>query len=301
MQPTLVIMAAGIGSRYGGCKQIDPIGPGGEIIIDYSVYDAIQAGFGKLVLILSRAIESDFREQIGRRLEAQIDTHYVIQELTDLPKPFAPPADRVKPWGTGHAVLVCKDVVKEPFAVINADDFYGRTTYAVLADYLSNDVAVDDHDYALVAFRLGNTLSDHGTVARGICRVDAEANLAGVRECLKIERRPDGGRQLEDDGSFTAFTGDEPASMNFWGFTPAVFEQLESRFGAFLENNIENLTSEYLLPEIMDALVNCGDARLKVLHSDETWHGVTYQPDKPILVKAVSDMVTAGTYPKHLS
>ncbi len=300
MKPTLVIMAAGIGSRYGGCKQIDPVGPAGEIIIDYSVYDALRAGFGKLVMIVNRTIEAEFRTHVGQRFESQIDTHYVVQDINALPEPFVAPADRIKPWGTGHAVLACRGQVNEPFAVINADDFYGPTTYAVLAEHLATLQDLDAPTYALVAFRLGNTLSDHGTVARGICKVSEDGHLQTVRECRKIERCGSGGRMREENRTTAEFTGDEPTSMNFWGFTPRLFEQLQEQFVPFLENHGKDLEAEFLLPVIIDEIIGGSRAQLTVLHSRERWHGVTYQPDKPLLVAAVQGLVDEGAYPANL-
>ena len=300
MKPTLVIMAAGIGSRYGGCKQIDPIGPAGEIIIDYSIYDTLRAGFGKLVMIVNSTIEADFRTHIGQRFESQIDTHYVVQDINALPEPFVAPADRIKPWGTGHAVLACRDHVNEPFAVINADDFYGRTTYAVLAEHLATLQDLNAPTYALVAFRLGNTLSDHGTVARGICKVGEDGYLQTVRECLNIERCESGARMQEENHTTTEFTGDEPAWMNFWGFMPHVFEQLQERFLPFIEKHGKDLKSEFLLPVIIDELIGESRAQLTVLHSQERWHGITYQPDKPLVIAAVQSLINEGIYPANL-
>ena len=298
---TLVGMAAGIGSRYGGLKQVDPIGPNGEIIIHYSVYDALKAGFSRVVFVIRRDIEAAFRETIGSEIERRADVAYVYQELTDLPSGFSLPAGRVKPWGTAHAVLCCKEVVTTPFAAINADDFYGSGAYWALAGYLSD--AQDSkgmRDYCMVGYVLRNTLSEHGHVARGVCEVTRGGYLRGIRELTHIEMLPDGVKYLDEHDGWAALAADSPVSMNFWGFTLSLFDELEERFPRFLERNIDNLKSEFLLPTLVGDLIRDECARVKVLPTDERWFGVTYQADRPRVQAAVRDLVTQGRYPQNL-
>jgi len=232
-KPTLLVLAAGMGSRYGGLKQIDPVGPGGETIIDYSIYDAMRAGFGKLVFVIRKDIEQQFREIVGSRFEKRIAVEYVFQELDKLPAGYSLPAGRTKPWGTTHAILMAEDVIKEPFAAINADDFYGQQAYQLLATHLQSGTP----DYAMVGFILRNTLSDFGSVARGVCRVDANNYLTSVVEMMKIERDGNGAKNTDAAGQITKLSGDEAVSMNFWGFTPALFAQLRTQFDAFLKKH----------------------------------------------------------------
>ncbi|MBC8206409.1 MAG: nucleotidyltransferase [Kiritimatiellales bacterium] len=294
MKPTLVIMAAGMGSRYGGLKQIDPVGPSGEIVLDYSVYDAIRAGFSKVVFIIRPDIEADFKEAIGTKLEGQIDVEYVFQALEKIPAGFSVPTGRTKPWGTGQAILVAKEVVKTPFAVINADDFYGRETFEVIARQLMN-TDVDSTDFSMVGFYIKNTLSPNGSVARGYCDVH-NGKLVTVEEYFEIERRDDGiirhtGGEMNDD---------DMVSMNTWGFTPRLFELLERGFVNFLERAGGELKSEYLLPELVDGLIQSGEANVTVLPSNEKWMGVTYTEDKPDVMAGIRALVDAGVYPENL-
>jgi hypothetical protein len=300
--PTLVVMAAGVGSRYGGLKQIDPVGLNGEIIIDYSIYDALKAGFHRVVFIIRRDIEAAFREKIGRTVETRVDTVYVFQELSRLPEGFAVPAGRTKPWGTAHAVLSCKGVVRAPFAVINSDDFYGATAFQVMADYVRQaQDRTDTYDYCMVGYRLANTLSEHGHVARGICTVTPAGYLVDVRERTRIQRFEDGIKYTEDGATWVALSPDSTVSLNTWGFTLGAFSEFEARFPLFLRKNAANLTkAEYYLPEVVGDLVREGKARVKVLPTKERWYGVTYQQDRPRVQAAIREMIQRGVYPERL-
>jgi dTDP-glucose pyrophosphorylase len=296
-------MAAGVGSRYGGLKQIDPVGPGGEIILDYSVHDALEAGFGRVVFVIKKEIEDAFRERVGESIEKQCETAYVYQRLDDLPDGFEVPPQRSKPWGTAHAVLSCRDTVEPPFAVINADDFYGRSAFRALGDYLASARDRDGvYDYCMVGYVLGNTLTEHGHVARGVCTVDAEGFLVGIREHTRIERHDGGARTSEDGGeTWAAIAADSVVSMNLWGFTPGVFGELAARFPHFLhERRGDILKAEYFLPDVIGQLIGEGKARVRVLPTDERWFGVTYREDRPRVKQAVQDMVRRGVYPERL-
>ena len=299
MKPTLVVMAAGVGSRYGGLKQIEPIGPSGEIIIDYSVFDAKRAGFGKVVFIIRKDIEQDFKTVIGSHLEGHIQIEYAFQELDKLPPGFATPPDRTKPWGTGHAILCSRELVHEPFAVINADDFYGRSAYATIHDYLVN-LKPSDTTYTMVGYAIRNTLSPHGSVTRGLCQTNAEGMLESVVERFKVERTQDGARFQDETGTWHNLTGDEIASMNLFGFTPAIFDQLASAFPDFLKTAQGNLKAEFLLPALVDSFIKAEQCRLKVLTTQEQWFGVTYKDDKPEVQSNIRRLVDAGVYPKKL-
>lgn len=297
----LIVMAAGIGSRYGGLKQMDPVGPGGEKIIDYSVYDARRAGFGQVVFIIRVEMEDDFREHIGRRIEQQIETHYVYQELGPLPGGFTVPEDRVKPWGTAHAVAACRDTVRTPFAVINADDFYGPSAFQVLGDFLQTVREKEGvHEYGLVGYILGNTLSEHGHVSRGVCELASNGTLREIHERVKIQRFEHTIRHTEDGRTWIDLPADSVVSMNMWGFTPAVFEELETGFVEFLKGRGSDPKAEYFLPERVGELVDAGGARVKVLRTDERWFGITYKEDKPFVERAVHDLVEQGVYPPSL-
>lgn len=301
--PTLIVMAAGIGSRYGGMKQVDPIGPNGEIVIDYAVFDALRAGFGKVVFLIRRDIEEVFREKVGSTIEKHVETVYVFQELSNLPPGFHVPPDRKKPWGTGHAVLSCKDVVKEPFAVINADDFYGPGAFQALADYLrqARDPVNGPYDYSMAGYVLENTLSEHGTVSRGVCEVTANGYLAQVRERTKIQRFDDAVKYTENGEDWVALPANSIVSMNMWGFTPSFFTELERRFPHFLTENAANLSkAELYLPVVVNQLLDEGKAAVKVLPVHEKWFGVTYPEDRSSVQEAVRWLIRRGIYPETL-
>lgn len=294
--PTLLVMAAGMGSRYGGLKQIDPVGPAGETIIDYSIYDALRAGFGKLVFVIRKDIEQAFKETVGARFEKHAPVEYVFQELEKLPEGFRVPEGRTKPWGTTQAVLMAADVIHEPFAVINADDFYGAESYRVLAEHLKSG----SPDYAMVGFILRNTLSDFGSVARGVCRVNAENYLERIEELTNIERDGDHAKNTDAAGHVTKLSGDEPVSMNFWGFTPKIFPQLQTVFREFLERSGSELKTESYVPAAVGELITAGKARVKVLRSADPWFGVTYREDRPRVVDSIGKLVDADKYPAAL-
>lgn len=292
-------MAAGVGSRYGGLKQLDPVGPSGEIMLDYSVFDALRAGFGKVVFIIRHDIEREFKDVIGSHFAGHVAVDYVFQELAHLPTGFTVPPDRKKPWGTGHAVLQCQGVVKEPFAVINADDFYGRQSYTMMADFLRK-AAFAANAYAMVGFKLVNTLSDHGSVTRGICETDAARKLVSVMERFKIEKTPTGSRYENEAGHWVDCRGDEIASMNMFGFTPTLFTLLEEKFPLFLEGAMSNPKSEFLLPSIVNTLIQEYRITMEVLQTPESWLGVTYKEDKPIVGAGIRKQIAAGVYPERL-
>jgi hypothetical protein len=295
-KPTLLVLAAGMGSRYGGLKQIDPVGPAGETIIDYSIYDALRAGFGKLVFVIRKDIEQQFREIVGARFEKHAPVEYVFQELDKLPAPYTLPAGRTKPWGTTHAILMADGVINENFAAINADDFYGQEAYKVLAQHLTAGTP----DYAMVGFILKNTLSAHGSVARGVSRVDANDYLTNIVEMMKIEPDGSGAKNTEADGKITKLTGDEAVSMNFWGFTPALFAQLKVEFEKFLKKAGGEQKSECYIPATVGDLVTSGRAKCKVLRSSDSWFGVTYREDRPQVVESIRQLVAQGKYPAKL-
>ena len=300
-KPTLVVMAAGMGSRYGGLKQIDPVGKHGEIIMDYSLYDAIEAGFEKVVFIINHKIEHDFYEVVGRRAEKHLDVAYVLQSIdSKLPEGFSIPEGRVKPWGTAHAILCCSDVVHEPFAAINADDYYGKHAFSVLYDYLKNAKDGDTYDYSMVGYLAKNTLTENGHVARGLCEVDGNGNLVNIVERLQIYKKPEGPAYTLDDGqTFVHFPGDTLVSMNFFGFTPSIFQELSERFPKFLRDAVpaNPPKAEFLIPNEAGRLVHEGKAHMQVLSSPDRWYGVTYREDKPVVMQALKEMTDRGLYP----
>ena len=300
-KPALVVMAAGMGSRYGGLKQIDPIGRHGEIIMDYSLYDAMEAGFQKVVFIINRKIEQDFYDVIGRRAEKHMEVRYVFQQPdVMLPEGFAVPEDRVKPWGTAHALLCCKNEVSEPFAAINADDYYGKRAFTVLYDYLVHAKDGAKADFSMVGYLAKNTLTEHGSVARGVCEVDANGELVNIVERLKIFKKPEGPAYTEDDEqTFVSIPEDNLVSMNFFGFTPSLFPMLEQRFPEFLREALEKnpLKGEFLIPAEVGRMLQKGQASVRVLSSPDRWYGVTYREDKPEVQKALNDLTDAGAYP----
>lgn len=301
--PTLIVMAAGIGSRYGGLKQVDPIGPNGEIVIDYAVFDALRAGFGKVVFLIRKDIEEVFRERVGSTIEKQVETIYVFQELSNLPPGFSVPPERKKPWGTGHAVLSCKDAVHEPFAVINADDFYGPGAFRALADYLrqARDPQGGAYDYSMAGYELENTLSEHGTVSRGVCEVTPDGYLAQVRERTKIQRFGDEVKYTENGEDWVVIPAHSTVSMNMWGFTPSFFKELDEIFPRFLKANIETMSKvEFYLPYVVNQLLDEKKARVKVLPVQEKWFGVTYPEDRASVQEAIRGLVRQGIYPESL-
>jgi hypothetical protein len=295
-------MAAGIGSRYGGLKQMDPVGPSGEIIIDYSMYDALRAGFERVVFIIRRDIEEAFREKVGRNLEGRAEVEYVFQDLADVPEGFSVPDTRKKPWGTGHAVRSARGKLDGNFAVINADDYYGASSYATLCDYLTT--AEDSGgvgDYCLVGYVLWNTLSDHGHVARGVCGADGGGFLTEIHERTRIQKFGEAARFSEDDGeTWTDVPRDSLVSMNMWGFTPGYIDALEARFPEWLERNIGEAKTEFFVPVMVGDMIAEGVARVKVLPTDEKWFGVTYRDDAPAVKAAIRGLVAAGVYPADL-
>ncbi len=298
---TLVVMAAGMGSRYGGLKQIDPVGPSGEVVLDYSVYDALRAGFDRVVFIIRRDIEAAFRETIGRRVEAAADTAYVLQSLDQVPPGFAVPAGRTKPWGTAQAILACQNAVTTPFLAVNADDYYGRTAFEAMAAHLGRGGAGGGGEYAMVGYRLENTLSEHGTVARGVCEATPGLELVGIRELLKIRRFPDGIKHTLDDAVWQPLDPASWTSMNFWGFTPGLFAELERLFPEFLRTNAANINkAEFLIPEVVGRLIRERRARVRILPTRERWFGMTYPEDRPLFRSAILALVEAGVYPRDL-
>lgn len=298
----LVIMAAGIGSRFGkGIKQLAPVGPNGEIIMDYSIYDALEAGFNKVVFIIRKDIEEEFHRSIGKRISGITDVEYVFQEMDDLPDGFTKPAGRTKPWGTGHAVLCAKKVLEEPFVVINADDYYGKEAYVKVHSYLTEDKKEDGKLHICMAgFRLGNTLSDNGAVTRGICHIE-NGLLTGVSETHNIYKVPSGVQEWKEDGTKADLDVKSLVSMNMWGLTPAFTEALETGFSKFLSELGENeMKKEFLLPELIDHMIKNRQASVDVLETKDTWFGVTYQEDKAAVAAAFADLVAKGVYPEWL-
>lgn len=300
MNPTLLILAAGMGSRYGGLKQLDAMGPSGEVVLDYSVFDAVRAGFGKVVFVIRRDFEEQFRSQIGARFGNRIQVDYAFQDINDLPAGFTVPEGRTKPWGTAHAVLAAEKVVHEPFLMINADDFYGRDAFAKMAANLTAPRPDDGIDhYSMVGYYLKNTLSDHGSVARGVCTRDAGGMLASITEMTKIFKTPTGAENRETDPALP-LTGEEVVSMNFFGFTPGLFGHLRTAFTEFLKVNGTDLKAECYAPKVVDDLIKAGRADVKVLESNDSWFGVTYPEDKADVVASIRALVASGAYPQNL-
>lgn len=300
VKPTLVVLAAGMGSRYGGLKQLDGLGPSGETIMDYSIYDAIRAGFGKVVFIIRSTFEQDFREKILSKYEGRIAVEVVFQEMDKLPAGFSVPEGREKPWGTNHAVMMAKEAVQEPFAVINADDFYGRSGFAVLAEKLRS-LAGGTNKYCMVGYRVGNTLSESGSVARGVCEVDDKGFLTGVVERTAIERNAEGKIAFTDENGQEQILGENtPVSMNMWGFTPDYFAHSDAQFADFLTANTGNLKAEYFIPLVVNKLVKDGTATCEVLDTPDQWFGVTYAADREGVVEKINALVAAGEYPNKL-
>ncbi len=297
MKPTLVILAAGMGSRYGGLKQLDEVGPNGEAIIDYSLFDAIRAGFGKVVFIIRRDFEVAFKAQFDSKLKGRIEVEYVFQELTDLPEGFSIPDGREKPWGTGHAIRSAREAVKTPFAAINADDFYGEEAYDTMAKFLTGEVS--ENYYSMVGYRLDKTLSDNGTVSRGLCITDDMQNLIDIDELTKIATENNSIFYIRDEKKH-GLKGNETVSMNFWGFHPSLFKYLEEGFVSFLEKEGKEMKSEFFIPMHVDDLIKAEKVKVKVLTSNADWFGVTYQEDKPVVIEKIQTLISAGKYPRSL-
>lgn len=302
-KPVLVIMAAGMGSRYGGLKQIDPVDHDGDLIIDFSIFDAKEAGFEKVVFIIKKAIEKDFKEHIGNRMEKHIQVEYVYQENDLLPEGYQVPENRVKPWGTGHAILCCKDVIDGPFAVINADDYYGKAAFKELYRHLCETEDNDRCQYAMVGYKLYNTLTENGHVSRGVCVADEQGHLADIHERTRVEKHGDKAEYTEDNGaSWTYLPEDTLVSMNMWGFTSSILTELEKRFTVFLDQNlpVNPEKCEYFLPFVVDELLKEDKAQVTVLKSADKWYGVTYKEDKPMVMDAIQGLKDSGYYPKKL-
>lgn len=295
MKPTLLILAAGMGSGYGGLKQMDPVGPSGETIMDYSVYDAAKAGFGKVVFVIRPDFAADFKAKLGSRYANTLPVDYVFQEMGKLPEGFSVPEGREKPWGTGQAILMAKDLIHEPFAAINADDYYGQDAFLKMARFLD----APSPDFSMVGYNLRQTLSDHGSVARGVCELNGEY-LKRVTELTKIERAAGGGAMNKGPEGEVKLSGEEPVSMNFWGFRPSLFPALEEAFEIFLRDKGKELKSEFYIPLVVDSLVYAGKAKVKVLKTSATWFGVTYREDKPVVERSIRALVDHGAYPPNL-
>jgi len=298
MKPTLLVLAAGMGSRYGGNKQLDEVGPSGETIIDYSIYDAIRAGFGRIVFVIRRDIEEQVKERFVERLDGKIEVDYVFQEITNLPEGVKVAPDRAKPWGTSHAILVTKDKIREPFGVINADDYYGVDSFKILRDFLVNDK--DPNNYCIVGYKLGNTLSDHGHVNRGVCKVNEKGFLSHIVETRQIEKTKSGALAPGSNGDPVVFTGNEVVSMNLWGFKPSCYDFLEEEFRNFINNHGMDPKSELDIPTSVDRYVKSGEITIQILMSNERWFGVTYREDKPFVVESIKKMIRKGIYPARI-
>lgn len=302
IKPVLVIMAAGMGSRYGGQKQIDPIDEQGHIIIDFSIYDAIAAGFRKVIFVIKEENRDDFHLAIGNRVEKHVEIEYVYQDIYDIPEEYQVPEGRVKPWGTGHAISSCSKVIDGPFAVINADDYYGKNAFKIIFDYLSVNDDSKKYQYAMIGYEVEKTLTENGSVSRGICEVDQDNNLVAISERMHIEKRMDKVAYTEDGINFIDIEKGTTASMNFWGFTNSIFAELDRKFNEFLKENIDKnpLKSEFYIPIVVDDLIKENKADIKVLKSTDQWYGVTYKEDKEHVVKAIKNLKDKGLYPENL-
>ena len=298
MKPTLIVLAAGMGTRYGGNKQLDEVGPSGETIIDYSIYDAIRSGFGKIVFVIRRDIEEQVKERFVERLRGKIEVDYVFQEITDLPSGVKVSDERQKPWGTSHAILVTEKKIHEPFGVINADDYYGVESFKILKEFLINDK--EPTRYCIVGYKLGNTLSDHGHVNRGVCKAGADGYLSHIAEIRQIEKVSDGAKAPGPDGTTINFTGNEIVSMNLWGFKPTCYSFLGKEFRNFLDTRGMDPKSELDIPTSIDKFVKSGEVSIKILMSNERWFGVTYREDKPFVVDSIGKMIREGVYPARI-
>ena len=300
MKPTLLILAAGMGSRYGSLKQIDTVGPSGEAIIDYSIYDAIRAGFEKVIFVIRKSIEKDFREVFGEKLKGKIETDYVFQELDMVPEGISYSPDRVKPWGTAHAIWVAKNFIREPFVAINADDFYGAGSYQAMADYLSGQTETENDRYCMMGYQIQHTLSDFGSVSRGVCDSRDNDFLKSVVERTEIARDKGKIYFLDENGEKVEMPGDELVSMNIWGFTPGLFEHIEAAFSDFIEEHASELKSELYMPSVVNDLVERNTASVKILPALDKWFGVTYKEDKPLAADYIKKLIEKGEYPDNL-
>jgi UTP-glucose-1-phosphate uridylyltransferase len=300
MKPTLLILAAGIGSRYGGLKQLDRLGPSGETIIDYSIYDAIQSGFGKVIFVIRESIETEFREAYIDRLKDKINMDYVFQEIWKVPEGISFSKDRQKPWGTGHAVLMAAEKINTPFAVINADDFYGRSAFQAVSGFYADWTPERETDYCMVGYEIGNTLSEHGAVSRGVCKADENSYLVEVTERTKIERTPDGIAYKDENDIPVIIPENTIVSMNFWGFTPSYFTHLASGFREFINKNADLPKAEFYIPSVVNDLVKSGKCTLKVLDCREKWFGMTYREDREMVVAKIRQLVDRQIYPGNL-
>jgi len=299
-QPTLIVLAAGIGRRYGGLKQIEPIGPNGEILLDYSVYDALDAGFETLVFVIRRDIEAAFRQKVGRTIERHCNTRYAYQEVESIPEGFGVPRNRQKPWGTAHAVLICRDMIDAPFGVINADDFYGRSSFRQLAEFLE-DLEEEEIRGCIIGYPVENTLTDHGSVARGVCEVNSDGSLVRMDERTNVQRFEKTVKASDDGEHWLDIPLGTLVSMNMWGFSPTLFAELEERFRQFLGGDNQTLeTAEYLLPEVVGDLVQEGRAHITVIPTSERWVGVTHPEDRASVQQEIRDLIARGIYPENL-
>jgi len=302
-EPVLVIMAAGMGSRYGGLKQIDPVDPDGNVLMDFSIYDAVKAGFREVIFVIRRENEQIFRDTAGSRIPSCVRVRYVCQDIENIPAGFQVPQGRVKPWGTGHAVLSCMGASEGPFAVINSDDYYGPSAFRMIYDYLTTHEDDDIYRYMMVGFRLGNTLTENGHVSRGVCSVDAGGRLLSIRERVYIVEKGDGAAYSEDDGkTFTDISPEETVSMNLWGFTPSFLPELKKRFADFMRDELPSdpLRAEYFLPSVVGQLIEEGKAGVTVLRSPDRWYGMTYKEDRTAVAAAIASLKSSGVYPEHL-
>ena len=299
MKPTLLVLAAGLGSRYGGLKQLDGLGPNGETIMDYSIYDAVKAGFGKVVFVIRKSFEEEFKEKVTKKYEHLLPIEIVFQELDDLPEGFELNPDRVKPWGTNHALMMGKSVINEPFAVINADDFYGRKSYEVMSNFLSQ-LEGSKNKYCMVGYRVGNTLSESGTVARGVCETDENSNLTGIVERTQIKRIDGVVKFKDENGDWISLPDNKPVSMNMFGFTPDYFEYSDQFFVDFLKENEENIKAEFFIPTLVNDLIVDDKIEMRVLDATAQWFGVTYIEDRPFVVSKFKELVDKGEYPSPL-
>lgn len=300
MKPTLLILAAGIGSRYGGMKQIDRVGPSGEAIIDYSIYDAIRAGFGRVVLIIRKNIEDDVRDFFEHKLSGRIKMDFVYQEMDMIPPGVSYPPERNKPWGTAHAIWVAAGKINEPFVVINADDFYGRNSYKIVADCLAGEKTTDHTNFCMIGYRVKNTLSDYGTVSRGLCAADDQSFLKSIVERPEIGKKNGQIYYRDDNQQDVPLTGEELVSMNIWGFSPVIFKLLEKRFAEFIRTNADNTKAELYIPTAINDIVKHGEASIKILPVSDRWFGITYREDKPLAEENIRKLIRQGIYSENL-